>query len=109
MYPPSTMGRGGAARRAQGTAFVSKQSSLPEKGNSTDSRRVPPQDVILQNKHLWLLIKACFGYQSNSQYRKQQRMLQRDPNWPPVNAKDLAAKSTDEIYINPTYEHSKED
>uniref|UniRef100_A0A8C0IIU2 Cation-transporting ATPase n=1 Tax=Bubo bubo TaxID=30461 RepID=A0A8C0IIU2_BUBBB len=69
---------------------------------------VTPQDVILQNKHLWLLIKAWFGYQSNSQHRKWQRMLQSDPSWPPVNAKDFEAKSTDEIYINPTYEHSNE-
>uniref|UniRef100_A0A672VE82 Cation-transporting ATPase n=1 Tax=Strigops habroptila TaxID=2489341 RepID=A0A672VE82_STRHB len=67
------------------------------------------QDIILQNKHLWLLIKAWFGYQPNSQYRKWQRMLQRDPNWPPVNTEDFAAKSTDEIYINPTYEHSDKD
>ncbi|KAK4819376.1 hypothetical protein QYF61_001655 [Mycteria americana] len=67
------------------------------------------QDVILQNKHLWLLIKSWFGYQSNSQYRKWQRMLQRDPNWPPVSAKDFAAKNTDEIYINPTYEYTDED
>uniref|UniRef100_A0A8C3K5N5 Cation-transporting ATPase n=1 Tax=Calidris pygmaea TaxID=425635 RepID=A0A8C3K5N5_9CHAR len=67
------------------------------------------EDVILQNKHLWLLLKAWFGYQSKSQYRKWQRMLQRDPNWPPVNRKDFAVKSTDEIYINPTYEHSNED
>uniref|UniRef100_A0A8C6IVK4 Cation-transporting P-type ATPase N-terminal domain-containing protein n=1 Tax=Melopsittacus undulatus TaxID=13146 RepID=A0A8C6IVK4_MELUD len=63
----------------------------------------------VSNKHLWLLIKAWFGYQSNSQYRKWQRMLQRDPNWPPVNTEDFAAKSTDEIYINPTYEHSDKD
>uniref|UniRef100_A0A663DQK1 Cation-transporting ATPase n=1 Tax=Aquila chrysaetos chrysaetos TaxID=223781 RepID=A0A663DQK1_AQUCH len=71
--------------------------------------RVTLQDVILQNKHLWLLIKSCFGYQSNSQYRKWQRILQRDPNWPPVNAEDFAAKSTDEIYVNPTYKYSDED
>ncbi|NWU64687.1 AT135 ATPase, partial [Pterocles burchelli] len=63
------------------------------------------EDVILQNKRLWLLLKAWFGYESKSQYRQWQRMLQRDPNWPPVNAKGFAAKSTDEIYINPTYEH----
>uniref|UniRef100_A0A8B9EBV6 Cation-transporting ATPase n=1 Tax=Anser cygnoides TaxID=8845 RepID=A0A8B9EBV6_ANSCY len=64
-----------------------------------------PQDVLLQNKHLWMLIKACFGYQSKSQYRKWQRMLQRDPNWPPVNTKDFAAKRMAEVYVNPSYEH----
>ncbi|NXP54168.1 AT135 ATPase, partial [Heliornis fulica] len=65
------------------------------------------EDVILHNKHLWLLIKAWFGYQSKSRYRKWQRMLQRDPCWPPVNTKSFAAKTTGEIYINPTYEHSE--
>lgn len=65
---------------------------------------LPPQDVLLQNKHLWMLIKACFGYQSKSQYRKWQRMLQRDPNWPPVNTKDFAAKRMAEVYVNPSYE-----
>ncbi|OXB75614.1 UNVERIFIED_CONTAM: hypothetical protein H355_001258 [Colinus virginianus] len=63
------------------------------------------QDVLLQNKHLWMMIKACTGYQSKSQYRKWQQMLQRDPNWPPVNTKDFAARSTAEVYINPSYEH----
>ncbi|XP_021249012.1 probable cation-transporting ATPase 13A5 isoform X2 [Numida meleagris] len=63
------------------------------------------EDVLLQNKHLWMLIKACVGYQSKSQYRKWQWMLQRDPNWPPVNTKDFAARSTAEVYINPSYEH----
>ncbi|XP_064008986.1 probable cation-transporting ATPase 13A5 [Pogoniulus pusillus] len=67
------------------------------------------EDVVLQNKHLWLLIKTWFGYQSNSPYQKWQRMLQRDPSWPPVNTKDLAAESMEEIYINPTYEHSGKD
>lgn len=66
---------------------------------------VTPQDVLLQNKHLWMLIKACVGYQSKSKYRKWQQMLQRDPNWPPVNTKDFAARSTAEVYINPSYEH----
>ncbi|XP_072200568.1 probable cation-transporting ATPase 13A5 isoform X1 [Excalfactoria chinensis] len=63
------------------------------------------EDVLLQNKHLWMLIKDCVGYQSKSQYRKWQRILQRDPNWPPVNTKDFAARSTAEVYINPSYEH----
>ncbi|XP_048811065.1 probable cation-transporting ATPase 13A5 isoform X2 [Lagopus muta] len=58
-----------------------------------------------ENKHLWMLIKTCVGYQSKSQYRKWQQMLQRDPNWPPVNTKDFAARSTAEVYINPSYEH----
>uniref|UniRef100_A0A8B9PET1 Cation-transporting ATPase n=1 Tax=Apteryx owenii TaxID=8824 RepID=A0A8B9PET1_APTOW len=70
---------------------------------------VTPQDVILQNKHLWLLLKKWFGFQSKSQYRKWQRKLQKDPNWPPLNAKDFATKNTNEVYINPIYEHNEGD
>ncbi|NWX96331.1 AT135 ATPase, partial [Nothoprocta ornata] len=65
------------------------------------------EDVILQNKQLWLLLKTLFGFQSRSKYRKWQRKLQKDPNWPPLDAKDFATKNTDEVYINPIYEHNE--
>ncbi|EMP27108.1 Putative cation-transporting ATPase 13A4 [Chelonia mydas] len=66
------------------------------------------EDVILQNRHLWLLIKKCFRFRSHSQYRKWQRKLEKDPNWPPLKRKDFAENSKNEIYINPIYEHDKE-
>ncbi|NXA31114.1 AT135 ATPase, partial [Eudromia elegans] len=65
------------------------------------------EDVILQNKHLWLLLKTLFGFQSKSKYRKWQRKLQKDPNWPPLDTKDFATKSADEVYVNPIYEHNE--
>ncbi|NWI16423.1 AT135 ATPase, partial [Crypturellus soui] len=65
------------------------------------------EDVILQNKHLWLLLKTLFGFQSKSKYRIWQRKLQKDPNWPPLDAKVFATKNTDEVHINPTYEHNE--
>ncbi|NWJ02679.1 AT135 ATPase, partial [Crypturellus undulatus] len=65
------------------------------------------EDVILQNKHLWLLLKTLFGFQSKSKYRKWQRKLQKDPNWPPLDAKVFATKNTDEVHINPIYEHNE--
>uniref|UniRef100_A0A674I518 Cation-transporting ATPase n=1 Tax=Terrapene triunguis TaxID=2587831 RepID=A0A674I518_9SAUR len=66
------------------------------------------QDVILQNRHLWLLIKKCFRFRSRSQYRKWQRKLEKDPTWPPLKRKDFAENSKNEIYINPIYEHDEE-
>ncbi|TFK00935.1 Thioredoxin domain-containing protein 11 [Platysternon megacephalum] len=66
------------------------------------------EDVILQNRHLWLLIKKCFRFQSHSQYRKWQRKLEKDPTWPPLKRKDFAENSKNEIYINPIYEHDEE-
>uniref|UniRef100_A0A8D0HJV4 Cation-transporting ATPase n=1 Tax=Sphenodon punctatus TaxID=8508 RepID=A0A8D0HJV4_SPHPU len=65
------------------------------------------QDGILQNRRLWLLIKACFGFQSNSQYRQWQRRLAVDPEWPPVSGKDFAEVSKNKVYINPIYEHNE--
>uniref|UniRef100_A0A8C3HWJ9 ATPase 13A5 n=1 Tax=Chrysemys picta bellii TaxID=8478 RepID=A0A8C3HWJ9_CHRPI len=66
------------------------------------------QDVILQNRHLWLQIKKCFRFRSRSQYRKWQRKLEKDPTWPPLKRKDFAENSKNEIYINPIYEHDEE-
>ncbi|XP_053896635.1 probable cation-transporting ATPase 13A5 isoform X2 [Malaclemys terrapin pileata] len=66
------------------------------------------EDVILQNRHLWLLIKKCFRFRSRSQYRKWQRKLEKDPTWPPLKRKDFAENSKNEIYINPIYEHDEE-
>uniref|UniRef100_A0A8C3XII9 Cation-transporting ATPase n=1 Tax=Chelydra serpentina TaxID=8475 RepID=A0A8C3XII9_CHESE len=59
------------------------------------------EDVVLQNRHLWLLIKKCFRFRSHSQYRKWQRKLEKDPTWPPLKRKDFAENSKNEIYINP--------
>uniref|UniRef100_A0A452HIK7 Cation-transporting ATPase n=1 Tax=Gopherus agassizii TaxID=38772 RepID=A0A452HIK7_9SAUR len=47
-------------------------------------------DVVLQNRHLWLLIKKCCQFRSRSQYRKWQRKLEKDPTWPPLKRKDFA-------------------
>ncbi|XP_032633240.1 putative cation-transporting ATPase 13A5 isoform X1 [Chelonoidis abingdonii] len=66
------------------------------------------EDVVLQNRHLWLLIKKCCQFRSSSQYRKWQRKLEKDPTWPPLERKDFAENSKNEIYINPIYEHDKE-
>ncbi|XP_050819826.1 probable cation-transporting ATPase 13A5 isoform X3 [Gopherus flavomarginatus] len=66
------------------------------------------EDVVLQNRHLWLLIKKCCQFQSRSQYRKWQRKLEKDPTWPPLKRKDFAENSKNEIYINPIYEHDEE-
>uniref|UniRef100_A0A452HIJ8 Cation-transporting ATPase n=1 Tax=Gopherus agassizii TaxID=38772 RepID=A0A452HIJ8_9SAUR len=66
------------------------------------------EDVVLQNRHLWLLIKKCCQFRSRSQYRKWQRKLEKDPTWPPLKRKDFAENSKNEIYINPIYEHDEE-
>uniref|UniRef100_A0A7M4F345 Cation-transporting ATPase n=1 Tax=Crocodylus porosus TaxID=8502 RepID=A0A7M4F345_CROPO len=66
------------------------------------------EDLILQNRLLWLLIKKCFGFRSKSQYRKWQRKLAMDPTWPPLQRTDFAENGKNEIYTNPAYEHGEE-
>uniref|UniRef100_A0A8C5EYF5 Cation-transporting ATPase n=1 Tax=Gopherus evgoodei TaxID=1825980 RepID=A0A8C5EYF5_9SAUR len=60
------------------------------------------QDVVLQNRHLWLLIKKCCQFRSHSQYRKWQRKLEKDPTWPPLKRKDFAEnRRLFLVYIEP--------
>eukprot|EP00079_Xenopus_tropicalis_P025475 XP_012818778.1 PREDICTED: probable cation-transporting ATPase 13A4 isoform X1 [Xenopus tropicalis] len=51
------------------------------------------EEGILENRNLWLLIKRLCNYQSKSQYRKLQRRLMMDTEWPPQNRTDYAIKS----------------
>uniref|UniRef100_A0A8C0GCV2 Cation-transporting ATPase n=1 Tax=Chelonoidis abingdonii TaxID=106734 RepID=A0A8C0GCV2_CHEAB len=60
------------------------------------------EDVVLQNRHLWLLIKKCCQFRSSSQYRKWQRKLEKDPTWPPLERKDFAEnRRLFLVYIEP--------
>ncbi|XP_073531186.1 probable cation-transporting ATPase 13A5 isoform X3 [Phyllobates terribilis] len=48
---------------------------------------------FIENRKLWLGIKRFFNYKSKSQYRKLQRKIQKDPEWPPQNRKDYAIQN----------------
>ncbi|KAG8581510.1 hypothetical protein GDO81_007697 [Engystomops pustulosus] len=45
---------------------------------------------FIENRKLWLWIKTMFTYKSKSQYRRLQRKLQKDPEWPPEDRTDYA-------------------
>ncbi|KAM4771101.1 putative cation-transporting ATPase 13A4 [Rhinophrynus dorsalis] len=72
------------------------------------------EEMIIENRRLWLLLKKCFKYRSSSLYRKTIRMVEMDPNWPPTNrtycTKPLSTHTNDktDVYINPAYEHESE-
>ncbi|KAL8188328.1 UNVERIFIED_CONTAM: hypothetical protein K2H54_065661, partial [Gekko kuhli] len=66
------------------------------------------EDAVLQNRRLWLWIKALFRFRSSSQYRVLQRKLAQDPSWPPVNRRGLAEPGKGGTYVNPAYEESEE-
>ncbi|XP_069583235.1 probable cation-transporting ATPase 13A4 [Ranitomeya imitator] len=48
---------------------------------------------FIENRKLWLRIKRLFHYKSKSQYRKLQRKIQKDPEWPPRNRIDYAIQN----------------
>ncbi|XP_075197641.1 putative cation-transporting ATPase 13A5, partial [Anomaloglossus baeobatrachus] len=62
---------------------------------------------FIENRKLWLKIKRLFNYKSKSQYRKLQRKIQKDPEWPPQNRMDYAIQyvavedDRNVIYSNP--------
>ncbi|XP_071998708.1 probable cation-transporting ATPase 13A5 [Engystomops pustulosus] len=45
---------------------------------------------FIENRKLWLWLKTMFTYKSKSQYRRLQRKLQKDPEWPPEDRTDYA-------------------
>nr|XP_033814861.1 probable cation-transporting ATPase 13A4 isoform X2 [Geotrypetes seraphini] len=73
------------------------------------------EEAVIENRKLWLMLKEIVGYHSKSQYRKFIRMLEKDPNWPPVNRTHYGVLNngvTDtkiQAYCNPAYEnHEKQ-
>ncbi|XP_078523058.1 putative cation-transporting ATPase 13A4 [Lissotriton helveticus] len=43
------------------------------------------EEGIIENRALWVWIKKKVNYKSKSQYQKLQRLLERAPQWPPIN------------------------
>ncbi|XP_069068846.1 probable cation-transporting ATPase 13A4 [Pleurodeles waltl] len=72
------------------------------------------EEVIIENRALWIMLKNCVGFQSKSQYKKLRRLLEKDPEWPPRDKTDFAFAGTvyidghKEVYLNPGYEQTEE-
>ncbi|XP_053315067.1 probable cation-transporting ATPase 13A4 [Spea bombifrons] len=58
------------------------------------------EEAFIENRNLWLTIKRIFNYKSKSQYKRLQRMLEKDTNWPPENRTDYLSHGTRGEYIN---------
>ncbi|XP_029472626.1 probable cation-transporting ATPase 13A4 [Rhinatrema bivittatum] len=71
------------------------------------------EEAIIENRALWILLKKCFHFQSKSCYKKLQRELEKDIDWPPTDktAYSLPAgiPAIGEIasYSNPAYENEE--
>ncbi|KAF6117491.1 ATPase 13A4 [Phyllostomus discolor] len=69
------------------------------------------EEVIIENRALWIIIKRCFGYRSKSQYQIWHRALANDPSWPPLNQMshpDLPGCGRGVSYSNPVFESNEE-
>ncbi|XP_075058379.1 putative cation-transporting ATPase 13A4 [Mixophyes fleayi] len=71
------------------------------------------EELVIENRKLWLLLKKSFNYKSKSQYRKIIRTVEMDQNWPPINQTyrtKLVIRHTDEkaeVYSNPAFENNE--
>ncbi|XP_078521831.1 putative cation-transporting ATPase 13A4 [Lissotriton helveticus] len=71
------------------------------------------EEGIAENRVLWTWIKKKVNYKSKSQYRKLQRLLEKDPEWPPLNQTiypDTDVTETDterETYCNPAFDNNE--
>uniref|UniRef100_A0A7M4F4H9 Cation-transporting ATPase n=1 Tax=Crocodylus porosus TaxID=8502 RepID=A0A7M4F4H9_CROPO len=71
-----------------------------------DGRCFPAQEAVTENRALWMWLKTCFRYQSQSRYQILRRLLSRDPAWPPLNTTTFSEATaipteTDEVaYVN---------
>ncbi|XP_051874583.1 probable cation-transporting ATPase 13A4 [Pristis pectinata] len=41
------------------------------------------EEIIIENRYLWLFLKKCCKIKSTRRYKKIQRIIKKEPNWPP--------------------------
>ncbi|XP_041030347.1 probable cation-transporting ATPase 13A4 isoform X1 [Carcharodon carcharias] len=70
------------------------------------------EEIIIENRCLWVFLKKCCKVKSTQHYKKMQRIIAKEPNWPPESDTECAAfcimgEETLEAYSNQSYEHDK--
>ncbi|KAM6442415.1 putative cation-transporting ATPase 13A4 [Liasis olivaceus] len=67
------------------------------------------EEVLIENRALWKLIKRRAGYQSSSRHKQLQRALEKDSAWPPRDRTDLSGSTAVRVegpgatYGNPAF------
>lgn len=114
--PPKREREGGSLGRAVPLVLFKRRTEQPPQASPSAAAQAttfaplssPFQDGVLQNRRLWLLIKALCRFRSSSRYRVLQRQLERDAMWPPVHGRDLAdAGSSGQAYLNAAFEREE--
>ncbi|XP_043926213.1 probable cation-transporting ATPase 13A4 [Protopterus annectens] len=71
------------------------------------------EEIIVENRRLWLFLKQIFKRQSKSRYNVLKRVVSQDPSWPPINQTEQACQigiQTDNkpnAYCNSAYENNE--
>uniref|UniRef100_A0A8D0HA81 Cation-transporting ATPase n=1 Tax=Sphenodon punctatus TaxID=8508 RepID=A0A8D0HA81_SPHPU len=71
---------------------------------------VTVEELVIENRALWTLLKRRFWYQSSSRYKTLQRSLEKDSDWPPLSktlfSESVAAPVGESggSYFNPAFE-----
>nr|XP_033814879.1 probable cation-transporting ATPase 13A4 [Geotrypetes seraphini] len=72
------------------------------------------EEIIVENRTLWMLLKRIFRCTENSQYKKLRNALDKDPEWPPLNKTIYSFSARGEPdgnkdgYYNPAYDGTED-
>ncbi|XP_078510337.1 putative cation-transporting ATPase 13A4 [Lissotriton helveticus] len=58
------------------------------------------EEYISDNRRFWIALKRCIKYKSKSKYRILQRLLAKDPHWPPLDVAIHAEQMGAELESN---------
>ncbi|XP_058890267.1 probable cation-transporting ATPase 13A4 isoform X2 [Acipenser ruthenus] len=64
------------------------------------------EEFIIENRTLWRWLRRCAGVQSQSCYRKLQRVLEKEAGWPPLSGTQYAGCSM--AFDNTAFEEHRE-
>ncbi|XP_072330410.1 probable cation-transporting ATPase 13A4 [Scyliorhinus torazame] len=77
------------------------------------------EEIIIENRCIRVFLKRCCKVKSTQRYKKMQRIIKKEPNWPPEDDTEYATfcimdeetknkeQRTLEVYSNKSYEHDK--
>ncbi|XP_059842890.1 probable cation-transporting ATPase 13A4 [Hypanus sabinus] len=68
------------------------------------------EGIIIENRHLWVLLKKCYKCKSVKRYKKIRRIIKKDTNWPPGDSSNYTTPCTlDEVVLEENSKISYED
>ncbi|GCC22791.1 hypothetical protein chiPu_0001181 [Chiloscyllium punctatum] len=71
------------------------------------------EEILIENRCLKVFLTKCCKVKSTQRYKKMQRIITKEPNWPPEDDTDYTTSCTMdeaalEAYSNMNYEHDKD-